>query len=127
MAHESKTLLASAARTATHNTDPQTNLLHRGLHLIVNVTAFSATPSLVVTIQGQGPASGTWYNLLVGTAITDVTIGTPPAAYVYKVYPGIATVSGGAASDVLPHAWRVLFTHGDADSITYSAGVNLLP
>lgn len=118
----SKSLLESVARTATHSTDAQTNLGHRGLHVIVNVTALADTPSVVTRIQGQDPESGLWYDLLAATAITDVT-GT--GIYVYKVYPGTGAVVGGAASDFLPATWRLTFTHADADSITYSVGVNL--
>lgn len=120
-APESKTLLASAARTATVTGDPQTSLLHRGLHLIIDVTAVTLTPSVVFTIQAQDPASGQWYTVLASAAIT--ATGTT----VLKVYPGITAAANLAASDVLPHVWRLLATHADADSITYSCGVNLLP
>ncbi len=125
-APESRTLYASAARTATVTGGDQTNFHHRGLHLIINVTALAATPSVTPKIQGKD-ANGIYYDILVGTAITDVTVGTPPSTTVLKVYPGITAVANGAASDVLPHVWRVVLTHGDSDSITYSVAVNLLP
>ena len=117
--HDSRTLYASAARTATVTGTDQFNLGHRGLHLVIDVTAVTATPSIVPTIQGKS-ATGIYYDILVGTAIT--ATGT----IVLKVYPGIGAVAGGAASDVLPAVWRLLLTHADADSATYSVAANLV-
>lgn len=122
---EGRALLASAARTATVSTDTQENLGHVGCHVVVEVTALAATPSVVVTIEGEDPAvPGEFYTILSGTAITDVT-GT--GRYVFKVGPGIAVSAGAAAADYLPARWRVTATHADTDSITYSVGVNLFP
>jgi hypothetical protein len=118
--NNSTVLLASAARTATVATADQSNPECRGVHVIVNVTAIASSPSVVPTIQGKDELSGVYYDLLVGTAIT--ATGTT----VLKVAPGIGTVSGGAAADVLPSTWRVSFTHGDSDSITYSAAAQLV-
>lgn len=119
-----KVLLASAARTATVNGDDQSDANAEGVHVIINVTALAATPSVVPKIQGKGPL-GNYYDLLVGTAITDVTVGTPPATIVLKLGPGIAPVANAAAADYLPDTWRVVMTHGDADSITYSVAAVL--
>lgn len=118
--NRSVTLLASAARTASNNTADQSNNSYRGLHVIIDVTAVSATPSVVATIQGKDEVSGVYYDLLVATAIT--ATGTT----VLKVYPGIAAAAGGAASDVLPSTWRVKLTHADSDSITYSVAAQLV-
>lgn len=115
-------VLASAARTATVNSDAYTDAHAEAVHVIVNVTALAATPSVVPKIQGRDPASGGWYDVLVGAAITDVTVGTPPSMTVLKVGPGIGAAAGGSASDVLPDTWRVRMEHADTDSITYSVG-----
>ena len=114
------TLLASAARTATVATADQSNNDYRGVHVIIDVTAVASTPSVVATIQGKDELSGEYYDLLVGTAIT--ATGTT----VLKVAPGIGTVSGGAAADVLPSTWRVNLVHADTDSITYSVAAQLV-
>lgn len=108
-----KVLLASAARTATPTIADQSDPNAEGLHLIVNVSAASDTPSITPKIQGKGPL-GTYYDLLVGVAMT----GT--GTQVLKLGPGIAPVPNGAAADYLPDTWRAVVTHGDADSITYS-------
>lgn len=112
--------LASEARTATNNSDDLTNSLHKGCHVIIDVTAISATPSVVPTIQGKDSVSGKYYTLLVGAAIT--ATGTT----VLKVYPGLVVAANLAANDIVPSKFRILMTHADADSITYSVGVSLV-
>ena len=114
------TLLTSAARTATVNSTDQTNHNARGVHVIINVSAYPAAASVVPAIEAYDEVAGIYYPLLTGAAIvaTGYTI--------LKVYPGIGEVANGAASDVLPQTWRVLMTHADADSITYSVGAQLV-
>ncbi len=113
-------LYSSAARTATPTAAQFAAGGNRGMHLVINVTAVTDTPSVVPTIDGYDAASNTWYNLLTGAAI--VATGTT----VLKIYPGIATVAGAAASDVIPQTVRLVMTHADADSITYSAAAHLV-
>ena len=84
------------------------------------VTALAATPSVVPTIDAKDDLSGKWYNLLTGVAIT--ATGTT----VLKVGRGLAAVANAAAADGLPGTLRLVMTHGDADSITYSAAAHLL-
>ena len=119
-ANTEETILASAARTATTNSADFTNFNARGGHFQINVTSITATPSITPTIQGKDPVSGTYYDILVGTAITTTGIT------ILKVYPGILAIANGAASDILPRTYRVSVAHGDADSITYSVGASLV-
>lgn len=117
-----RTLYASGARTATPAQVTQTSAKgERGGHFIIVVTAVTATPSVVPTIEGYDRVSDTWYTLLTGTVIT--ATGTT----VLKLYPGIAIQANATASDILPPTWRLTMTHGDADSITYSASASLVP
>lgn len=109
-------VLPSAARTASVNSDDQENIEGRGVKLVVDVTAVTATPSITVTIQGKDHVSGKYYDILESAAIT--ATGTT----VLTVFPGIAATANEAASDVLPRDWRVEVTHADTDSITYSIG-----
>ena len=90
------------------------------MHLVIDVTSITASPSVVPTIDGYDPVSGKYYNLLTGAALT--ATGTT----VLKIYPGIATVPSAAASDILSNVVRVSMTHGDADSITYSVAAMLV-
>lgn len=114
------TVYASAARTATPTATPFGSNGAHGLHLVINVSAAAATPSVVPTIDGYDDLSDTWYNLLTGSAITAT------GATVLKIYPGIAAVANAAASDVVPNKLRLVMTHADADSITYSAAAHLM-
>lgn len=118
---EFRELLASAARTATVSTGDMSADNAHACHVIVNVSALAATPSVIITIEGKNLSTGTYYTVLSGTAITDVT-GT--GTYVFKVGPGIQPVAGASAQDYLPNIWRVTMTHGDTDSITYSVFVH---
>lgn len=117
----SKTLLASAARTASVTGDDQINLGYRGLHLVIDVTAAAATPSVVFTIQGKDRTSGKYYTILASAAIT--ATGTT----VLRVYPDLTAAANTVVNDVLPECWRVIAVAADADSLTYSVGVSLLP
>jgi hypothetical protein len=120
-----RTLLTSAARTADTASTDQSDINAEGVHVIIRVTALSATPQVTPRIQGKDPASGAYYDVLVGSVITDVTVGTPPALVVLKLAPGITAQPNAAAADFLPDTWRVFMGHGDADSITYTVGAVL--
>lgn len=114
------TVFASAARTATENSAVFDNFGARGVHVIIDVTAASATPSVVFTIQGWSGVGDDYYDLLASAAITGT--GTT----VLKVFPGATAAANAAANDCLPPRWRVRAVHADADSITYSVAANLL-
>lgn len=117
------TVLVSAARTATPDTQQFEILGHdaRALHVIIDATAVTATPALTVTISGVDPLSGQVYTLLASTAIATVS------TTVLKVGPGLTAAANAAANDYLPRVFRITATHGDADSITYSIGAHLCP
>lgn len=111
-------LYASEARTATPTAVTINDRHVEGVQVVISATASAATPSVVPTIDGYDPLSDTWYNILTGAAITGVS------AVVLRVHPDLAAVANLTANDFLPRTWRVVMTHGDADSITYSVGVN---
>lgn len=113
------TVLASAARTATPDTCEYEVAGYRGLHLTIDATAATATPSVVVTILGVDRASGKTYTILASAAITGA--GTT----VLRVGPGLTAATNLVASDVLPPVIRIQSAHGDADSLTYSVGLSL--
>lgn len=116
------TLLASAARTASNDTaDQRTPGDARGFAVTINVTAASATPSVVFTIQRKDPVSGAYSTVLASAAITGV--GTT----VLRVYPGLTAAANLTANDLAPDTWRVSIAHADGDSITYSVGVEYFP
>ena len=112
-------LAASVARTATANFDGPLNDNFRGIDLIIDVTAISATPSVVFTIQNRDPVSGVYYTVLASAAIT--ATGTT----VLRAFPGATAAANTVANFALGRTWRVNATHGDADSITYTLGAVL--
>ncbi len=117
-----RTVYESAARTATPTAVTQINSrAERGGHFIINVTAANATPSVVPTVEAYDAASDTWYVILTGAAITAT------GKTVLKVYPGITVAANVSVSDLLPQTWRLVMTHADADSITYTVAAYLVP
>jgi hypothetical protein len=114
---DSQNLMPLAARTATSSITFNTPCL--GGLFMINVTAASATPSVVFTIAGV--MDGVAYTILASAAITGT--GTT----VLRVHPELTAAANTIAKDVLPQAIKVTATHADADSITYSlnfVGVN---
>ena len=126
---QSVVLLASAARTATPDFQldqsgdygPLTNHQRfRGAHILLDVSAIAATPSLTVDIEGYDYGSDSWYNILTSAAVTSVSFN------IYKVHPDLTAVASLVAADGLPFLWRATVTAADADSATYSLAVNYL-
>lgn len=110
---------ASAARTATPDTVELEVAGYRGMHLIIDATAATSTPSVVVTILGVDRVSGKTYTILASAAITGT--GTT----ILKVGPGLPVSANASVNDVLPPIIRISSAHGDADSLTYSVGASL--
>lgn len=108
------TILSSAARTATTISADIINFSAKGAHFIIDVIAFTGDPSIVVSIQGKDPVSGNYYDILVGTVFNIVD------TFIMKVYPGLFDLHNLVSSDILPGTYRVVVTHGNTDSITYS-------
>jgi hypothetical protein len=107
----------SAARTVTPTADliiPPKGA--QGLMLWINATAIAATPSIVFAIQAVDPLTG------AGLVANDILASTAVVAVstrLLRVHPQLTAAANLIAKDMLPGAFRVLATHGDADSITY--------
>lgn len=99
---EQKPVYASAARTATPATATFNMGYDTALTLVVDVTAIAATPQITVTVDVFDVLSAKWVNVLTMAAIT--TVSTTKS-----------TLVQGLSGSV-----RVISTHLDADSITYS-------
>lgn len=118
-------VFASAARTATPTAvtltkailgvDPDRML---NMHLIIDVTAIVTTPIITVTIDALDPVSGKYYNLLTSSAISTVSVN------ILKIGVDMENAANLAARDILPEDVRISIAHTDADSITYSVGLN---
>jgi hypothetical protein len=114
-----KVIYASAARTAT----PTAVVVNAGrskeLRIVIDVTAVSATPSVVFTVDMIDSTSGKFPNIITSAAIT--ATGTT----VLTVALGVTVAANVAVSAPLPQNFRVVATHADADSITYSVTAHL--
>lgn len=111
---EFQEVFASAARTATVTNTMVCGSL--GGLFFINVTAVSATPSVVFTVKGHDPISNTSYDILTSAAITGTGLT------VLRIHPDFTAAANTVAKDILPAAVSVLATHADTDSITYSVG-----
>lgn len=117
------TVLPSAARTVATVSKDVRNQYHRGVRIITDVTALTATGTLTVTIQGKSslPGSADYYTLLAGATITAV------GEQVLTVYPGVTETANVDFSAPLPPIFRVSVAVGNAVSITYSCHVEMMP
>lgn len=111
---DTQVVFESGERTATVST-VMTTPCPNGI-FIINVTAATATPSVVFTIAGIDPASDTAYTILESAAITGT--GTT----VLRISPSLTAASNTIAKDFLPEAIKITATHADTDAITYSVG-----
>lgn len=115
------TVLSSAARTTTQTSADQVNYNHTDLVVVIDVTAVTSTPSLVVTINGKDALSGKYYTLLTSAAISTVS------TVVLRVGSSFGAAAANLiAVDRLPRTWQVVVTAGNANSATYSVGAGLL-
>lgn len=116
-----KTILASAARTASINGNTQNNRFHKGIVFTVDMTAVTATGSIVFTLQGYDALSAKWYTILASAAVTTVATTT------YSVFPGAPATANVSANFQLPKTWRIIAAAANGVSMTYSVGADLLP
>jgi hypothetical protein len=119
--NDTHTLLPSAARTASPASIVINNLAQCGIHLIINVTAKTSTPSVVVKISGIDPVSGGTYPILTSAVFNGTT-----ELRVLKVFPAAVGDPDTVANDFIPKALQIDFTHGNANSMTYSAAAHFL-
>ncbi|MBL4664253.1 MAG: hypothetical protein JKY22_12045 [Flavobacteriaceae bacterium] len=76
----------------------------------------TSTPSVVFSIEGKDPLSGTFYNIIDSAAITATGTTT------IQIGMNIIAAANIAANEMLPSEYRITATHGDGDSITYTVG-----
>ena len=110
----------SAARVATPTPFTLNTSRSSGVIITINVTADPAAASVVVTLNGIDPVSGSNYNILTSAAIAATGITT------LRIQPGLTVVANTHASDLTPEELLVTATHTDGDSITYSISATLI-
>ncbi len=116
------TVFASTARTATSTSSEVRSGLKsgagghtRGLALVIDCTAVTSTPSVVFTLE---VATGGGAYAVIATSAAVTTAGT---AAVMVIHPDVATdVANFADQGPMRTRWRLVATHADANSITFS-------
>ena len=126
---DTKTVLSSAARTASANSDRQDSN-GCGVTVFLDVTATpNNTETLTLAVEGYDPASQKWVPLTAFTALTASDIGATSSTdtYAYTVYPGAVETAAAASHEVqglpLPRWYRVAATHSSTGSWTYSVSI----
>lgn len=118
-------VLPSAARTASVNNTGVVGALknyeHKGVQVAIDMTAVTATGSIVFTIEGYDEVSGKWGTILASAAVTTVS------TVFLTVYPGVTETANVDAATILPRTWRVKAVAANAVSMTYSVGAVLVP
>ena len=118
------TVLSSAARTAT-TTSAEFQWLDAKAFMVVNVTAVTSSPGITPELQVYDAASGIWVAIYIQSSPS-----TPTTAHTYLyIFTDTAfTPSGSTIQEskqvYLAPRMRVVITHADADSCTYSVGFN---
>lgn len=126
------TLLASGARTTTQTLDPASiagaSTVYQGaligntevLEVFTNLTAFTTTASLTMSVEFYDPNSAAWVSVLAATALT--ATGTKRLL----IGPRLVTAANAVLASLVWPRWRVVMTHGNANSHTYSVSVRAL-
>jgi hypothetical protein len=111
-------LVLAAATTnpgiGTINSADQLNPAHRGVKVVIDITAIGGGATLTVTIKGKDPVSGKYFVILASTALaaTSTTVLT--------IFPGATAAANATVNDQLPRTWRVESAVGSANNITYT-------
>lgn len=114
-------LTLTAQGAATLFSSSQINERCRGVIVVVNITAASGTPTLVVTLQGYDQASGASYTLLASAAIATTGLTT------LTVYPGCPATTNVSANMPLPKLWIVkAVIAGTTPSFTGTIGASVI-
>ena len=119
-ANEEISILPSVARAVTAVTTDQINVNGVSALTVVIDSTVIGTATLTVSIDGKDKASGKYYNLLTGVAIS------ANATTRYKISPYLANVANAVANDLVPVLFRITVTQGGTGNATYSLGYTLL-
>ena len=116
-------ILTSSARTSTTNSTDQVNYNWRGLQLFLNISAQSGG-SVQLSLQVKDSISSNYMTVWTAAA-PQTTVGT----YVYMLYPGaldLASFTEVVQLALAARTFRVVATHANGSSITYSVSADML-
>lgn len=109
----------TGATTTQTGPDMANTLGARGITVVLDTTVIG-TGSLTVTVQGKDRASGKYFTLLAGAAVTTNVTN------VYTVFPGATVTANVSANATLPEIFRVIVTANNANAATYTCGWSTL-
>lgn len=112
------TALASASRTTTQTLPDLVTNGAQFLNVVLDMTTVG-TGSVTLTINGKDPASGKYYLLLSGAAVTTNSTNR------YKVGPTVTASANVSAQDYLPYTIQIVVTANNANPAVYSLGWSL--
>ncbi len=115
----STSLVTCAGCTVTQASADQINWGGKCLNLVVDMTS-AGTGSVTCTIQGKDTASGKYYTILAGAAVTTITTN------LYQVCPALTAVANSVANNFLPKIWRVNCVANNANATTYTVGASIV-
>lgn len=118
ISNEEITLLPSATQTQTQTSRDLRNISGVSSLIVVLDVTTNVAGSITVSINGKDAASGKYYNILTGAAVT--TTGTNR----YRVSPHLPAVVNSVAQDVVPPVFQVVVTANNNNPATYSLGVS---
>lgn len=108
-------ILPSAARTANTLSGELEAVDVRNSVFFISVTDLAGTPSIVVSVQCKNPVTGDFIDVAAATVISSVSEN------IFKVGVDLGITTD--ANIFLSNPYKVMVTHADTDSITYSVGV----
>lgn len=116
-------VLASSARTTTQTGSDQTNYNFRGLILYVNVTS-AGTGSITPSLDIKDSVSAAYKTIWTAAAAITTT-----GLFTYVIGPDAAAAAGytEAVLRYIGRTFRVNVTANNANSVTYSVSMDLLP
>jgi hypothetical protein len=115
-------LLATGARTTTQTLGPYSNPDDSGdvtaLDVVVDLTAFTTAASLTLSIEefveNDAVGGGNWRPSIAAAALT----ATGQARL--RIGPAYSNVASASLGDHLGRRYRIVVTHGNGNSHTYS-------
>lgn len=112
--------ISTSVQTATTvNSNDINSQYYTGGDILIYVSAYTSgtyTPH----IQGKDPASGQYYDILVGTAINSAGMN------VLHVCRDCLAIPNVSAQAILPYTWRVQLVGASSPSMLISVGANLV-
>jgi hypothetical protein len=112
--------LASGARSATYTGVQRENVEFADIiEVFCDLTAFVTTASLTLSIEAHDAAKGGFVSILAATALT--AVGSKRLI----VGPSVPTAANASLTAIVPMRYRIVATHGNGNSHTYSISVAL--